>query len=226
MTAPSEQTIRADRLPILAAVMAGGKSRRMGTDKRVLTVGGQSMLSRVVHTVSSVCERTVVVVAQDESCLADTDFGPDTKVIRDAIPGVGPLGGLLTALSEPDASWVLAVAADMPLIHPGVIRLLWESRSGSRAVVAVGPRGREPLLALYHVSCRDTAQAMVGQRRASPLRLLEIVPTAEVQAEALRTVDPQLQSLLNVNTPSEYSKFTVGAVESEDPWPPRVSAHE
>lgn len=211
MPAPSSQMIALAQLPILAAVMAGGKSRRMGADKRTLTVGGQTMVSRVVDTVSSVCEDTVVVVAQDDDRLHGADLGPRTRVIHDAIPQAGPLGGLVTALSEPDVTWVLAVAADMPLIRPEVIRLLWVSRNGCRAVVAVGPRGPEPLLALYHASCRDVAFELLSSGRASPRRLLELVSTTEVPVEALRTVDPELSSLLNVNTPLEYSRVAAGA---------------
>lgn len=205
------QTTAVDRLPLLAAVMAGGKSRRMGTDKRTLTVGGQTMVSRVAGVVSSVCERTVVVVAQGDDRLAGVDLGPRTQVIHDVIPCAGPLGGLITALSEPDVTWVLAVAADMPLIRPEVIRLLWDCRDGHDAVVAVGPRGPEPLLALYHSSCRDVAQEALRSRPASPRRLLELVSATEVPVDALRVVDPELSSLLNVNTPLEYSWLEAGA---------------
>lgn len=195
----------ATRLPAVAAVLAGGRSRRMGTDKRSLRVGGQSMLSRVVGVASLVCRETMVVVARDEKRIVDVVLGDRVAVVRDSIPNIGPLGGLITAFESTDSTWIVVLAADMPFVQPDAIRLLWAFRRARGAVAFSGPRGFEPLLALYHRDCLAVARDLLMERRASPRTVLERVETVAVPFETLRGVDPQLHSVVNVNTPHEYT---------------------
>ncbi|HEX9093956.1 MAG TPA: NTP transferase domain-containing protein, partial [Coriobacteriia bacterium] len=54
------------RLPITAAVLAGGRSMRMGVDKTLLAVDGESLLARVVEAVGEVCAHTIVVTNRPE----------------------------------------------------------------------------------------------------------------------------------------------------------------
>ena len=113
---------------------------RMGVDKTLLPVGGESLLSRVVEAVGSVCEHTVVVTNRPEA-LADAGLPRDVPVLVDEVAYQGPLGGLVTALKDAPDEWVLAVAADMPWLQPGLVRALWEARDGAQAVVPLTEKG-------------------------------------------------------------------------------------
>ena len=191
------------RLPLTAAVLAGGRSLRMGVDKTLLDVDGRALVSRVVDAVSEVCARTFVVTNRPLA-LGEAGLPADVTILRDEVAYQGPLGGLVTALAATTDEWMLAVGADMPHITPDVIRALWEVREGADAVVPMTDKGPEPLLAIYRVeACLPVAREILATGRRRPVAIFGRVRTVEVPSDALRLVDPDLRSLVNVNTPAD-----------------------
>ncbi len=195
----------ASRIPVTAAVLAGGRSLRMGIDKTLLSVEGEPLVVRVAESVGDVCAHTVIVTNRPEA-LADIALPADVRVIQDAVAYQGPLGGLATALEHAEDEWVLAVAADMPWLRPELVRALWEARDGAQVVIPVGPKGSEPLLALYHTSCLQAARTVLDSGRRRIVAILPLVTVVEVSVESLRHFDPELRSLVNVNTPEEFEE--------------------
>ena len=195
-----------DRLPITAAVLAGGRSVRMGVDKTLLAVDGEPLVTRVARVVDSVCSQTVVVTNRPDA-LADAQLPPHIRIATDEVAYQGPLGGLATAMAMADNEWVLAVAADMPHLEPGIIGALWAAREGVDVVVPVTDKGLEPLLALYRVeACLPAAREVLATGRRRLVALYSSVRVAEVPVESLRSVDPELRSLVNVNTPADLAE--------------------
>jgi len=189
-------------LPITAAVLAGGRSMRMGVDKTLLPVDGESLLTRVVEAVGEVCANTIVVTNRPEA-LADAGLSPDIRLLTDEVAYQGPLGGLVTALKEAPDDWVLAVAADMPWLQPALVRALWDARDGAQVVVPLTDKGPEPLLALYHRDCLPVARRVLDSGRRRLVAMFADLNVIEVPVESLRDVDPGLVSLFNVNTPED-----------------------
>ena len=193
------------RLPVTAAVLAGGRSVRMGVDKTLLAVDGEPLVVRVVRVVDGVCDQTIVVTNRPEA-LADASLPGSIAVIADEVAYQGPLGGLATAMAHADHEWVLAVAADMPHLEPQVIGALWSVREGADVVVPVSEKGPEPLLALYRVeACLPAARAVLATGRRRLVAMFSMLSVAEVPVDSLRTVDPELRSLVNVNTPADLA---------------------
>jgi len=193
-------------LPLTAAVLAGGRSVRMGVDKTLLAVDGEPLVSRVVGVVQAVCDHTVVVTNRPEA-LAEAGLPVNIRILADEVAYQGPLGGLATAMAAAEDEWVLAVAADMPHLEPGVIRALWEVREGVDVVLPVGEKGPEPLLALYRVeACLPAARAALATGRRRIIAMIANLRVAELPLEALRAVDPDLRSLVNVNTPADLAE--------------------
>ena len=91
-----------------AVIMAGGQSRRMGSDKATLRLGTQTLLQEVVDVVAPLFAHLVVSVAAPRADL------PWPQVC-DQRPGLGPLAGLCAALAQSPTPWIFAVATDMPL---------------------------------------------------------------------------------------------------------------
>jgi FdhD protein len=192
-----------ERLPLTAAVLAGGRSMRMGVDKTLLDVHGRALVARVVDAVGEVCAHTIIATNRPEA-LEEAGLPAEVQIIRDEVAYQGPLGGLVTALAATTDDWMLAVGADMPHLTPEVIRALWDLRGDADAVVPVTEKGVEPLLALYRVAaCLPAARAVLETGRRRPTAVFSRVKTVEVPAEALRAVDPDLRSLINVNTPAD-----------------------
>lgn len=197
MTAPAP-----DRLPVTAAVLAGGRSMRMGVDKTLLPVDGEPLLARVVDAVGSVCAHTVVVTNRPEQ-VREAGLSPDVPVLADEVAFQGPLGGLVSALRDAPDEWVFAVAADAPWIEPGIVRALWAHRGGAQVVVPVGEKGPEPLLALYHRDCIGPARRVLESGRRRIVAMFPDLRVVEVGPDVLREADPELRSLVNVNTPED-----------------------
>lgn len=196
----------ASRLPLTAAVLAGGRSLRMGVDKTLLSVDGRTLIGRVCDAVSEVCSAVVIVTNRPEA-LEDVDLPADVRVMRDEVAYQGPLGGLVTAMDEAQTEWVCAVAADMPHLEPVILRALWEVRGDADVVVPVSDKGPEPLLALYRVpACKGPAHEVLSTGRRRLVALFPHVKVAEVPVEALRSADPELLSLLNINTPADLAE--------------------
>lgn len=202
------------RLPVTGAVLAGGRSMRMGVDKTMLPFEGQPMVARVVDVLGQTCESVVVVTNRPEA-LESAHLDPDVQIIVDEVPYCGPLGGLTTALATSKHQWVLVVAADMPWVSSDVVRLLWEAREGADVVVPIAEKGVEPLLAFYSTACLEPARAALSSGRRRIISFFKSVRVAEVPVEALRSADPDLRSLVNINTPDELSGAMRVAADSE-----------
>lgn len=217
------------RIPVTAAVMAGGRSMRMGVDKTLLPVHGETLLARVVQAVSGVCAHTVVVTDRAEQ-IAEAGLPADTEVLIDEVSYQGPLGGLVTALKAAPDDWVLAVAADVPWLEPEVIRALWDAHDDAQVVVAVTEKGVEPLLALYHRDCLPVARRVLASGRRRLVAMFPELRVIELPLETLRAADPGLRSLVNVNTPEDLadvreSEFEPSSQPGEQPVVVRSGDH-
>ncbi|HEX6659266.1 MAG TPA: molybdenum cofactor guanylyltransferase [Ilumatobacter sp.] len=130
------------------AVLCGGRSRRMGTDKAVVEVDGVAMAERVARTLEAAGCRPVVLVGGDVALLER--FGRTT--VADAWPGEGPLGGVLTALGAIGSDGVVVAACDLPWLDVATVRAV--AGAGDAATppvdVAVATTERlEPALAWW-----------------------------------------------------------------------------
>ncbi|MBN2248487.1 MAG: formate dehydrogenase accessory sulfurtransferase FdhD [Coriobacteriia bacterium] len=214
-----------NRIPVTAAVLAGGRSQRMGVDKTLLLFDGEPLVRRVAETAASVCEHVAVVTNRPEAIEA-AGLPPSVRILTDEVAYQGPLGGLVTALAAAEDEWVLAVAADMPWLEPSVIRALWDARAGAQMVMPVGEKGPEPLLALYHVSCLPEARRVLASGRRRLIAIASSVETVEVPLDTFKDVDPGLRSIVNINTPEELLESRDLASDSDEQPATRVSVIE
>ena len=197
-----------DKLPITAAVLAGGRSQRMGVDKTLLEIDGVTMLSRVARAMREVCEHVVVVTTRPEAA-AEADLPPGVEVITDDVEYQGPLGAIATALAQSSNEWVLAVAADMPWVSSAVVRALWDLRGDADVVVPRNDGGLEPLMALYRCEAAlPVARRLLADGERRPVTLYDSLTVIEVPESHLRDVDPELKSLVNINTPQDFERET------------------
>ena len=106
-----------DATPIPGVLLAGGLARRMGGgDKPMRTIGGRTILERVIARLAPQCDRLILNANGDPARFAG--FG--LPVIPDTVKDFpGPLAGILAALdwmaaNRPDVEWLLSAAADCP----------------------------------------------------------------------------------------------------------------
>jgi molybdopterin-guanine dinucleotide biosynthesis protein A len=197
------------KMGVSAAVLAGGKSRRLGRDKAVVEVGGQPLLARVVGSLAWVSSEILVVGRSD---------GPPLPVpvrfFPDIFPGRAALGGLYTALSAATYPLVIVVGCDMPFLNPDLLRYLVTLAEGFDAVVPLLGDEPQPLHAVYTAASRDAAADQLGTGDFKLARFLGRLRVRFVPEADLRWADPELRSFFNINTPAdlELARAMAGAV--------------
>lgn len=179
-----------------AAILAGGESRRMGTDKAALEVEGVSLLQRTVRAVKDAGQRVIVVGRP----LPPGWPAGYVEFVADAEPGLGPLAGLATALRHSRTD-VLALACDLPLLTPDAVRWLGaQAGQGNEHGLVVVSNGKwEPLFSVYRQACLPLIEARLAEGRRSLHGLIEAGRFAFVDAP-----DWVAAQLVNVNTPQQW----------------------
>jgi molybdenum cofactor guanylyltransferase len=187
-----------------AAIIAGGKARRMGgVVKGLLQVGGRRIVDRQLDALRAVFPR-VFLVAGDPAPWS----GLGVEVVPDRAPtGSGPLAGIDAALAAlaPAEEAVVCVAGDMPFIDVPALALLRDHAPGAQAVVPLVGDRPEPLLARYHRSCGPPVAAALAAGRLTTRAILDQLAVVHLDEPTLRAVDPDLLCLININTPDDLA---------------------
>jgi molybdopterin-guanine dinucleotide biosynthesis protein A len=175
----------------------------MGRPKATLPFGPELMLQRVVRLVRQAVEPVIVVAAAGQDLPA---LPSPTVIVRDQRPERGPLEGLAAGLhalkDRAEAAYV--TACDVPLLVPAFVRRVVELLTGYEAAVPHVDGFDEPLSAAYRTDVLPHVQALLAAERLRPVFLFEHVRTRRITPAELTDVDPQLDSLANVNSPADY----------------------
>jgi molybdopterin-guanine dinucleotide biosynthesis protein A len=197
-TVPNMQTV-----PTGGVILCGGQSRRMGRAKAWLSFGGETMLARVARLVGGAVQPVVVVAAPDQEL---PPLPPGIEVVRDEEKGRGPLQGMAAGFAAlmGKAAAAYVSSCDVPFLQPAFIRRLAALLGDSAICVpCVGAR-YHPLAAVYRLEVAEAVRKLLAENRLRPFFLFESNTTRVVTAAELTDVDPDLRSLLNLNSPEEY----------------------
>jgi len=142
-----------------ACIIAGGKSGRFGEDKSIYIHEGRPLISHVIDVIKPVFE-DVVLIANDSEKFSF--LGLD--VIPDIIPGLGPIGGIYTALEKIDCSRVFIFPCDMPFLNTEFVRYM--SRIPDLYDVIVPRAGEffQPLHAIYSKKCLSKIKKQIDDK--------------------------------------------------------------
>jgi len=122
------------------------------------------------------------------------------QTIEDIIPGAGALGGLHTGLESAETPYIFAAACDMPFLTETVIREILKYRSGTDAVIPMGPRGPEPLCAVYSDSCRESLLDGINMGR---YRIRQNMEGLKVSEPVIDIPEGEPDPFLNLNFPED-----------------------
>jgi len=192
-------------------VLAGGRSRRMGSPKADLEWHGSTLLARTVGVLVRGADGPVVVVCSPGQELPPLPAG--TEVVADPQEGRGPLQGLAVGLAAAGADAAFVCSTDLPFLHPDFVRRVLAALAGDVEVVLPHAHGfRQPLAAAYATSLAPIAAALVAEGLAAPKPLLDrsrtlVLDDAALLEDArLRAADPDLRSVHNLNDPAAYDR--------------------
>lgn len=184
--------------PVFGLILAGGKSRRLGSDKALLLRDGRSQLAHLADLLADCVDEVFVSTRADQG--DDSERGQFQQIV-DRYTDIGPVAGILSALeSRPDADW-LVVACDLPNISSLALQHLLDQRDGDQpftAYISSHDGLPEPLCAVYHAGCGAIINQFVDDGIYCPRKIL-----IRSKTRLLEQLDPR--SLDNVNTPDDLS---------------------
>lgn len=178
-------------------ILAGGRSRRFGSDKARALVDDRPLIVRVVHATAALGPPVTVVGRAGEY----EDLG--LRTIGDDPPGVGPIGGLAAALADAasrDAQWLLLLSCDFVTLKPQWLRQLRDKAGEPAQAVVFRGEHVEPLCALYHVSAITPTREAIAAGDGALHRLL-----GRLHCRYLPLPD-DWPELAHVNTPAELQR--------------------
>ena len=199
-------------------ILAGGRSRRMGSDKAFLLYRGRPFVSIIAQEMSKISNEIIVPIGKKDRREFESILRDDhTLIINDEYDFGTPMSGMLTAFNYITNQYAAVVACDLPLVKSEVISLLYSRASNHSGAVPKWPENGkprvrddesriEPLCAVYNVSQarQATWEALktgtVGCRHMVSL----LADVRYVDVTELEVLDEALDSLTNINTIDDY----------------------
>ena len=189
-------------------VLAGGASRRFGSDKALIEFDGEPLIARLCRVLQIATGAPVRVIGD-----AKKYEGIGVECVADRWPGEGPLGGIITALDTNAAlnqsdSWSLIIGCDMPFLTVEWLEYLSSRASVSKAKVVVPESnyGLEPLCACWRASAVPTLMSTFesGVRRVT--EAMKQLPMEVLDAADWKRFDNFDRLFWNMNTPADYNE--------------------
>ena len=199
-------------------VAAGGRSTRMGTDKRFLPLDGETLLAHMLRKGSAAGVHSIVLAAEGErSDLAALAEEYGAYLVTDELPAQGPAAAIAAGLAAAKTEWALVLSGDMPFYDFELVRALLPEATGDTQVVLPTISGYwQPLAALYR---RDAGTAFAAAIARGDRKLGIILRELTVKELPL-TVDAGI--FFNVNTPAAY-RLALGRLANEHRAKPILS---
>lgn len=186
-----------------AAILAGGKSVRMGgRNKALLELDGEPILAKTLAALAPHFEDIIIVGGTPELY---QPFGRECHA--DIFPGLGSLGGIHAALAHSRTIKTFCIACDMPFIRGSVLSLLIDRAGGDwEAVVPRLSQGLEPLCAVYDRVLKGPIEKQLARGERRIRSVFEGRKTLYIDEADLVAHDPELASFVNINTPGDLEK--------------------
>ncbi|MDB2687010.1 molybdenum cofactor guanylyltransferase [Mariniblastus sp.] len=208
MQPPADDSFTPDpALPSLGAVvLCGGKSSRLGVDKQELVFAGKTFLETIVAALAPVTQKIVLVgnVDPDRHQLPDS-----VTVTQDKIDNKGPLEGIRVGLKSlaNDCEYAFVSSCDVPLLTGAVVEFLFAQLDFRDAIVPTKGERRYGMTAIYRTRLHTAIAQRIEQNLLRVCDLADGFDVVNLDAETLRLVDPELDTLTNINSATDYFRL-------------------
>ncbi|MGA1846650.1 molybdenum cofactor guanylyltransferase [Deferribacter abyssi] len=190
-------------MEISCAILAGGQSRRFGSDKTVAKLYGYSF-TEILSIKLSKISSDVMVISKDNSKF---DFKKNVRFINDEFEAQCPLVGIITALKNALNEWVFITSADSPLLKIEFVNLLYNDLDSYDVLLPVIDGKIYTLNGFYH---KKILNILLDYFKKGTYRLLDIYPELNIfyfdDVEKIKKVDEGLFSFININTKDDYEQ--------------------
>lgn len=186
---------------LTVAIMAGGKSSRMGTDKSFVLFQGRPMIEVVREQVQGLGSKTILITNKPD---AYAHLG--LPMFSDVYPDHGPLGGIYTAIYHAAHPHTLIVACDMPWLSRDLLQYMITLRETADVIVPRWQKFPEPMHAIYSKQCLPPIKAKLKAKQLKITSFYGQVDVRFVEREEIKQFDENGRSFANVNTPTDLQE--------------------
>jgi len=184
-----------------AAIIAGGKSSRFGTNKAKANYQNKEFIDIASQLGCRISSEVFIITGERyhyDDLLVPT--------FSDIVPNCGPIGGIFTALINSTNSFVCTLPCDMPLLVKEIFELLYEKRSENCPVVACSENGIEPLLSLWPTNMASVIYSHINNGEFRMRHLLSELNAIELNIPKLMVnYDPKI--FTNINYKKDLEKI-------------------
>jgi len=197
---------------VTGVILAGGSSRRMGSDKALLPYQGGLFIEAVQRQMAALFTEVLVVTGSPDqypflSC----------RQVHDLVPEGGVLAGVHSGLVHATHPAIFVVACDMPFLNDDLIRHLVLRAADADVVLPFSDSGAEPLHAFYSRSCLPAVTASLERGDRRIVSFFPEVSVREIPPEEIAVIDPGFASFRNINTVEEYYRLRGDDPRGEEP---------
>lgn len=193
-----------------AVILAGGYSRRFGSDKGLVLLRNKPLVKHVIDKVTPIVDEVLVVVSCEEQ---KTKFVPIVKniakIVTDRDDSQSPLIGAITGFEEVNGKYSLLLPCDVPLVSTEILQFLFEIQGNKHAVIPRWPNGYiEPLQAIYHTkSALNAAKIALKEGYMNMISMIKnLIAVRYISTIVLKQFNPDLWTFFNVNHPKDLLK--------------------
>jgi molybdopterin-guanine dinucleotide biosynthesis protein A len=200
--------------PFTVAIIAGGKSTRMGTDKAFVRLDGKPLIAHVLARVATLGAAAMILITNHPDSYGSLGL----PMFPDVIPDKGSLGGIYTALTVSQHAYTQVIACDTPFVQPELLAHLLTLREGHEVIVPTVKGYPQGLHGLYHKACLGPMRERMDANRLNVIGFYPQVRVRTVDEAEYEPFDPTGVSFFNVNTPDQLA-YAVRIVAG-DPYVP------
>jgi molybdopterin-guanine dinucleotide biosynthesis protein A len=184
-------------------ILAGGRNSRFsGNNKALIPVAGKRILDRIYEVFTNLFDN-ILLVTNDPLQYMPWDF----DIVADIYPFRSALTGLHAGLFYITTPYAFFAACDIPFLKKEVVEILFDGlEPGIDIVIPETSKGVEPLCAIYSKRCFKPIEENLLIKSYKIQHIFQKVRVKKIFENILRTVDPDLTSFSNINTPEDLAK--------------------
>lgn len=179
---------------ISSIILAGGKSKRMGTDKAFLKLNNKLLIDIAIELAEKVSDN--IIISGTDNRLENYKY----PVLKDVIPEIGPVGGIYTCLSQAENDYSLVLSCDMPFVSMELVERIISKVNNEDIIVPFNNNYFEPLCALYHKRVLPIIKDMIANKN---YKLHNLILNSNYKALAFKELNCDANAFRNFNTPED-----------------------
>ena len=184
------------------AILAGGKSSRMGQNKALLHIGEYPIIEHVINTANLLSPSELLIVTHSPQDYEHLGY----RMVADTVKNQGAIGGIISALHHSQTDTILTLACDIPFVHPDLLKMLVDEfqKGDYQAVIPTVEGYPQGVLAIYHRDCLPYFESAIQNDQRKLKTIFNRLEGVKYLDEShWQSIDPQGRSFINVNTPDD-----------------------